>query len=268
MKPPPRRLPSPLENDRFWERLRRSPRSLLVLDYDGTLSPLQADRDKAFPWKGIREALQSILPLPRTRVVLVSGREAVQVARLLGLDPPPEVWGVHGRERLLPGGRIERTPVPPGQARFLDQARKDLEREGLRERIESKPGSLAIHWRGIPSSRRAALQDFARTRLEAPARKAGLEIRPFDGGVEFRAPGPTKGDALRALKEEAGRDAPCAFLGDDLTDEEGFAVLGGEDLAVLVGNPNRPTRARFQLLPPGEVLAFLEKWAQAAASPA
>ena len=264
---PARSLPSPLDLEEFWDRLRRASRSLLVLDYDGTLSPLQPDRDRAFPWPGVREALAKILSAPAARVVLVSGREAAQAARLLGIQPPPEIWGVHGRERLLPGGKIERAPLAPGQARTLEEAEQALRRAGFEKRVEVKMGSLALHWRGVSREERAALETFAKERLDSLAGRAGLEVRPFDGGVEYRAPGPGKGQALRALKEEAGPGTPLAFLGDDLTDEEGFAALGEEDLAVLVGAPGRPTRARFQILPPEELLAFLKKWAASTAGP-
>ncbi len=258
---PPRRLPSPLEFQEFWARLKASPRALLVLDYDGTLSPLQPDRDRAFPWPGVREALERILRAGRTRMVLLSGREARQAVRLLGLDPPPEAWGVHGRERLLPDGRLQVLPVEPAQAAALEEIRRALGKGGLQDRVEAKPGSVALHWRGLPAGEEAALREFARKELVPRAEPAGLEVRPFDGGLEFRAPGPNKGGALRVLKKEEGLRTPCAFLGDDLTDEEGFAVLGPEDLSVLVGNPDRPTRARFQVLPPEGLLSFLEKWA-------
>ena len=260
---PPRRLPSPLDFREFWARLEASPRVLLVLDYDGTLSPLQPDRDRAFPWPGVREALERILSGGRTRLVLVSGREARQAARLLGLDPSPETWGVHGRERLLPGGEFHSLPLEPAQAAALAEIGRALAETGFQDRVETKPGSVALHWRGVSPGHEAALRDLARKRLEPLARPAGLEVRPFDGGVEFRAPGPTKGDALETLKKEEGPATPCAFLGDDLTDEEGFAALGPQDLPVLVGNPERPTRARFQLLGPEELLAFLERWASA-----
>ncbi len=260
-----RRLPSPLEARSFWKRIGRAGKSLLVLDYDGTLSPLQPDRDRAFPWPGVRERLEKILALPATRVVLVSGREAARVVGLLGVAPHPEVWGVHGRERLLPGGRLLRTPLGPGQARALEGLASALEDGGFQERVERKYGSLALHWRGLSPEERKALESFARKELVPRAEEARLEVRPFDGGLEFRAPGPDKGEALRALRGEAGPETPLAFLGDDLTDEAGFAALSPEDLPVLVGAPERPTRARFQILPPEELLLFLEEWARRAA---
>ena len=66
--------------------------------------------------------------------------------------------------------------------------------------------------------------------------------------VEVRAPGPDKGAAIAAFMAEppfAGH-APV-FLGDDLTDEDGFraaARLGG--YGVVVG-PRRPTAATYAL---------------------
>ena len=66
--------------------------------------------------------------------------------------------------------------------------------------------------------------------------------------AELRTPGPDKGDALAAfMAEPPFAGARPIFVGDDLTDEHGFAAaaaLGG--FGVLVG-PARPTQARARL---------------------
>ncbi len=66
--------------------------------------------------------------------------------------------------------------------------------------------------------------------------------------VELRRPGPNKGDAVRAfMAEPPFAGAVPLFLGDDLTDEAGFAAvhdMGG--YGVIVG-PRRPTCALYAL---------------------
>ncbi len=78
--------------------------SLLMLDYDGTLAPFRKDRDHAFPYPGISQILQEIVRIGKTRVVIISGRDAQDVIPLLDIDPHPEVWGLHGLQRLEPHG--------------------------------------------------------------------------------------------------------------------------------------------------------------------
>ncbi len=78
---------------------------LLLLDYDGTLAPFRVDRFTARPWAGVRELLQKIQRQGRTRISMITGRPAVEIGPLLGLELAVEVWGLHGTERLYPDAR-------------------------------------------------------------------------------------------------------------------------------------------------------------------
>jgi trehalose-6-phosphatase len=91
----------------FFRRFSGAAASLLLLDYDGTLAPFRVDRFKAQPWAGVRELLNQIQNQKKTKMVVISGRPASEIVPLLGLDTPPEVWGLHGAERLYPDGRRE-----------------------------------------------------------------------------------------------------------------------------------------------------------------
>jgi trehalose-6-phosphatase len=51
-----------------------------------------------------------------------------------------------------------------------------------------------------------------------------------------------------------------AFLGDDLTDEDGFLAIRGRGLGILVRKTFRPTAAEVHLHPPRELLEFLDQW--------
>jgi trehalose 6-phosphate phosphatase len=86
-----------------------------------------------------------------------------------------------------------------------------------------------------------------------------LVLQEGDMVEELRPPGPSKGDGVRSFMESnAFLGAIPVFVGDDITDEHGFAEvtrLGG--FGVLVGGP-RQTGARFGLRDVEEVLAWLE----------
>jgi trehalose 6-phosphate phosphatase len=87
----------------------------------------------------------------------------------------------------------------------------------------------------------------------------GLRVQRGAMVLELRTPGMDKGAAVRAFMAETPFvGARPVFIGDDLTDEDGFAAaeaLGG--FGVLVG-PERVTRARRRLTSPAAVLDWLE----------
>jgi len=249
--------------DRFFERLAAAPRGVLMLDYDGTLAPFRVERDRAFPYPGIREKLRRLLGLKRCRVLLVTGRWSKHLLPLLGLEEPPEIWASHGWERRFPDGRVELAPLEEPAVIGLAQADDWALAEGLQDRIERKPAGLALHWRGLPPER---IKDLRVRAAEAWTRFADgndLRIAEFDGGVELRAGGRTKGFAVDAILAETDPEAPAAYLGDDWTDEDAFRALDGRGLRVLVRDERRPTEADLWIRPPGELIAFLDRWIEA-----
>jgi trehalose-phosphatase len=87
-----------------------------------------------------------------------------------------------------------------------------------------------------------------------------MELLRFDGGLELRTRGCNKQHAAKAILSEMGPDSAIAYLGDDLTDEDAFAVTKPRGIAVLVRSEYRETAADVWLRPPGELLAFMGRW--------
>jgi trehalose 6-phosphate phosphatase len=246
----------------FLERVSRAPERLLLLDYDGTLAPFTPDRTRAFPYREIPELISKIMRCG-TRVVLVSGRPATELVFLSGIHPHPEIWGSHGIERLQPDGAYEVDSPPHLQAQALESAEKSLRAAGLGSRIEVKPGGIAVHWRGLSPEETAAVDSKVRRISSQLVSDYGLLLLPFDGGLELRAPGKNKGDAVLAILREAGKGATAAYLGDDQTDENAFRAIKGRGLAILVRSEPRPTMADVWLRPPDELGRFLRDWLSA-----
>src|SRR3989441_6032611 len=145
----------------FLERVRHATSRALLLDYDGTLAPFTPDRTRAFPYREIPELVSQIMR-HETRVVLISGRAATELLFLSAIHPHPEIWGSHGSERLHPDGSYEVEAPPPEQRRALQIASRSLRSCGLGTRTETKPGGIAIHWRGLSSEERAAIENKVR----------------------------------------------------------------------------------------------------------
>ena len=235
---------------------------LLLLDYDGTLAPFRVDRFLARPWAGVRELLTRIQQQGRTRMAIISGRPAHEIGPLLGIDPPLEVWGLHGAERLFPDGRSELQPEPEAAREKLKMLRALLKCDSFGGLFEDKANAAVMHWRGASVCMARHIEKRTRAMFEPLAGTGGLELLEFEAGVELRI-GRDKGGAVEAILGEADADAPVAYLGDDCTDEAAFRAVnqvGGQSLSVLVRNQWHDTAAGLWLRPPVELRGFFEDW--------
>ena len=223
-------------------------RVLLAFDYDGVLAPLVKDPDGAQMRPGTRALLQRLVR--HYPVAVVSGRSWRSCARFLrGIDGLTLV-GNHGFELGRP------VPVPRSIERAVRGWHRQLEHDlagvdGVS--FEDKRSTLSVHWghaRGRAAGRaekavyRAANQ-LAGTRL-LPGKRV-LNVLPHDF--------PTKGDAVRALVARLRCEA-AMVLGDDVTDEDAFAVGAPLVFGVHVGKG--PSLAPWRLATQDDVDRLLE----------
>lgn len=254
--------PSALEI--FFEQLRRAEKQALLLDYDGTIAPFTLARERAYPYPTLEELIDCIQGTTATRVVLVSGRGARDLDGLLRLQMRPEIWGSHGRERLLPDGTYEVAASNPLALRALAEADAWMEAQGWSDRMEPKAGATALHWRDLHPAQAEEMSRRLRAALADLCHEAGLRLRDFAGGVEVDVGGPDKGDAVETVLAEMGAGTAAAYLGDDLSDEDAFRAIRGRGLGVLVRPRPRPTAAEVWVTPPHGVSQFLNEWLLAA----
>ena len=246
--------------DAFFGGLAQKKQGVLLLDYDGTIAPFCNDRMRAVPYPAIPDIIESVRSTANTRVVVVSGRRATEVRKLLGMNPSPEIWGVHGLERLNPDCSYQISDFSSHLQDALLEASAWLEEEGLDQYIEFKPGALAVHWRGLDQKVRDEIRARSLRVFTAMKSEYQFFMAEFDGGLELRVPGSNKGTAVRRILEEIQTDVPVAYLGDDFTDEDAFKALRGRALTVLVRKEYRPTSAEVWLTPPTQLIQFLHDW--------
>jgi len=244
----------------FWSSLASAQRRCLLLDYDGTLAPFRVERDKAYPYDGVREALSNMIAARHTRVVIISGRTAHEIPALLGLKLLPEIWGSHGLERISPDGEYTPMVLPEDIAAALSAARQESDERSLSRYIEDKPGCLALHWRGLDQQEAEQLRRELLPSWAEIADNSRLQLSSFDGGLELRSELATKANAVTRVLTEESPECRAAYLGDDLTDEDAFAAIAGWGLGILVRKELRETQASAWLIPPAELLAFLAEW--------
>jgi trehalose 6-phosphate phosphatase len=222
-------------------------RVLVVFDFDGTLAPIVSDRDAAAMRTQTRERLARLCDL--YPVAVLSGRGVRDLSpRLAGLGLR-HVVGNHGLE---PGSDLATL------RRHVEVVRPQLETAlassaGLE--IEDKTYTLAVHYRGARSAvdARRAIHD-AVARLTVPMR-----IVPGKHVVNLISEdAPHKGDAVIRMRE--GYET-AIYVGDDVTDEDVFALdQPGRLLSVRIG-ASASSAARYFLRDQGEIDGFLERLA-------
>lgn len=225
----------------------------LFLDLDGTLAPIVARPQDVAPDTRRTHLLERLAERLHGRLAVISGRTLEDVDHILEACVPC-VAAVHGLIRRDEQGRLVQAMPHPGIARAAEAFRTFAARDpGLL--VEDKADlSVALHYRQA-RQHAEAVRAYARMVAE----HTGLALQDGDMVAELRTPGPRKGDSLRAfMAEPLFAGARPVFMGDDLTDEDGFAAaeaLGG--FGVLVG-PARPTGARFRLDDVNAALTWLE----------
>jgi trehalose 6-phosphate phosphatase len=252
--------PVKLTVENFLQELAQSPTGALLLDYDGTLAPFRVERDRALPYAGVSALLQEIMNTGRTRVVVITGRRAEDVVPLLGLVPYPEIWGVYGLQRLKPDGSCEMPRLEENVVEALAAAAQWPEELGFSDQLELKPGSVAVHWRGLEDSVATRIRGNVLLGWLPIADRARMTLQEFDGGVEIKVSSANKGDSVHKFLADLNPAVPVAYLGDDQADEDAFGVLKNRGLRVLVRPQWRETAADVWLQPPEELLEFLLQW--------
>lgn len=229
---------------RYREIVTRAARTVVGLDFDGTLAPLVDDPERAHIHPGAAEVLAD-LATGVAAIAVITGRPARQVLALGGLEEVGDalaargttlhVFGQYGNERWSSTQRRIVSPRPPaGLASFERELPRTLRANDAAEAwVEDKGLAVAVH------TRRMDDPDAAFERLLEPVRELaeenGLIVEPGRHVVEVRSAGMHKGLAVRRLVEETGAEG-FVFGGDDLGDVEAFEALGAledDGLAVL-----------------------------------
>lgn len=225
----------------------------LFIDFDGTLVEIAPTPDTVKIPPGLPEKLQALHAALDGAVAIVTGRT---IDAIEGFLPNREIsiTGGHGAERRHLGHRETADPALIADARTIAGRVADTLAGQAGILVEPKPTGVAVHYRAAPE--KATLARAALTRaivgfndFHAIEGKKVFEARPkwADKGSAI--------DRLMQVKPFAGRMP--VFIGDDITDEDGFAAaerLGGFGVRIGQGE----TRARFTLSSIPELFTYFD----------
>ncbi|HEX3949585.1 MAG TPA: trehalose-phosphatase [Steroidobacteraceae bacterium] len=194
----------------------------LFLDVDGTLVELTDTPSETSADLRINSLLREIAERLGGAVALVSGRKIAWLDRMFAPLRLPAA-GLHGVERRRADGTIQ-------GASFVD-SQLDAARTALKALVDAHPGTLledkdrtiGLHFRMAPQ-----FEQVLREAVAAIAKPLGSNYHIQGGKMlfEIKPRGFSKATAIQAFMKEApfsGRRP--VFVGDDLTDQDGFGMV-------------------------------------------
>lgn len=230
----------------------------LFLDVDGTLLEIATAPDAVRVPASLRNTLELAAARQQGALALISGRKLAELDRLFAPAVFPAA-GQHGFERRDAQGRITRFPV---DAQRLNPARHILtllvERHpGLL--LEDKGSGLALHYRQAPQLENSLQQLMQELLISLTPY---FQLKPGKCVLELTPAICSKRTAIEAFMTEApfaGRIP--VFVGDDITDEDGFAAVnavGGYSVRVGADQPQH-TAAQHHFGSVSAVIAWLRE---------
>ncbi|CAH8309579.1 unnamed protein product [Eruca vesicaria subsp. sativa] len=244
---------------------------VMFLDYDGTLSPIVEDPDKAYITHEMREVVKNVaLNFP---TAIVTGRSIDKVRSFVKLS---EIYyaGSHGMD--IEGPTNENTYGESNQGVLFQSAREFVPMiekvvKILEEKTKGIPGAmvennkfcLSVHFRRVDEKRWTALAEQVKSvlidypQLKLTQGRKVLEIRPtikWDKGQALNF-------LLKSLGFEKSEDVVPVYIGDDRTDEDAFKVLRerGQGFGILVSKVPKESNASYSLQDPAQVNEFLKR---------
>ena len=216
----------------------------LFLDFDGTLVEIAETPDSIVIDPSLGQLLDAAARYLDGALAVVSGRPIADIDRFLG-RAVVAVAGLHGLERRTPDGHLYRCDSGAGDIAAARERLQAFAATNIHIHLEDKGLSLALHFRQAPDQATAceriigSLAAASDGRLEVQAGKMVYELKPVGGD---------KGDAVLAFMAAAPfADRTPVFVGDDVTDEHGFAVVNDQHGISIVVGDREPSAARWRI---------------------
>jgi trehalose 6-phosphate synthase/phosphatase len=234
---------------------RSADKRCLLLDYDGTLTPIQKIPSMAKPSQGALQLLEQLSSSPQNEVIVISGRDAATLGEWLG-HLPITLVAEHGAFVRMKGedwketvsiGTEWKDQVRPLMQLFVDRCAGSF--------TEEKKNTLAWHYRNthpeLGFNRSRELKNSLAQLL------ANTPLQVVDGNkvLEVRMTGVDKGaSALNIINHLQPQFILC--IGDDTTDEDMFRMLRDKGFTIKVCKGT--TAAEYTIMSQKEVIPFLQ----------
>ena len=233
----------------------KASKRLILLDYDGTLTPFVKNPEDAVPSSKLLELLKEMIADKKNKVVINSGRNRDVLDKWfsgLELDFAAEhgaFFKENGEWHKNIRREIEWDDV------IIDIIEHAIDKTP-RSHLEKKDSSLVWHYRNVDVWLAELRQKQLINALMGPCSRLNLQIVPGNKIVEIKPPDFNKGSEVKRLSQKEDYDFILA-VGDDTTDEDMFHALPPEGVSIKVGNFS-PV-AKYRIPVQASVIPFFQK---------
>jgi len=236
---------------------RLAKKHLIMLDYDGSLVPFDEDYKAAHPPKALLKLLEALGANPLNQVVLISGRSSKDLENWFG-NLPINLIAEHGASYKNAGKERWHT-IEKVDTKWKRQVEPILEKYAdltPGAQVEIKPHSLVWHYRGASPYYAQKYAVIIKRVLKPVLKTYGLDLLQGNKALEIKNPLVSKGAAAERWFKH--RYDFILSIGDDVTDEDLFAVLPDSAYGIKIG-PGR-THAKYRLGSYKDTLKLLRKF--------
>eukprot|EP01111_Echinosteliopsis_oligospora_P002679 TRINITY_DN1406_c1_g1_i2.p1 TRINITY_DN1406_c1_g1~~TRINITY_DN1406_c1_g1_i2.p1 ORF type:complete len:289 (-),score=95.01 TRINITY_DN1406_c1_g1_i2:25-891(-) len=240
---------------------------LLLLDYDGTLTPIVRDHMAASLPPSVSSSLKKLSSDPNNKIYVVSGRDGSVLDEWLeGIDVG--ICCEHGNFIREPKSEdwISTAPESIDVEAWRDSIltlMRYYEERTPGATVEEKYSSLAWHYRNADNEYSTSQAHELMAHLKSISNKYPVDVLWGNKVIEARPSGVTKGGAAKKIFQEMQPDFVLC-IGDDKTDEDMFAVLDKSNPIInTIAVKRRPTLAKAYVKEQKEVISLLAKLAAA-----
>lgn len=226
---------------------------LIVLDYDGTLSPFKPNPEEAYPSENLLSILSKLTQDPKNRVVISSGRDKETLEKWLGklnIGMAAE-HGVYYKEN---GEWHNNFTELKDWDNSITSILERFVQKTPRSSLEVKKTALVWHYRKVDAWLASIRERQLMDELITPCTKEHLQIMKGNKIIEIKQPEFTKGSEIRRLLAENKYDF-ILCMGDDITDEDMFKELPDSAYTIKIGGLS--DNAKYTLLKQSDTLDLL-----------
>jgi len=245
-----------MENlDDLWDSLLTAKKSLLIFDYEGTLTLPHSGTKVPEPYPWVKEMIESILS-SGSKVGIISNHSVDELTQVLRFAWEIEIWGLHGTEMRRHEETMQRFMLPTDIKAGFKHAIDRIKIAGWHRHVVRKHGLLSISWASVSSREADQMRVTVPKLLEVVLKNEDFILIEYPDKYELRTIYFDKSTSVASMILDADRDAVIAYIGDD----GAFRMLNGTGYSFLVNTNLLRSPARNRLTSTEQLTSFLAKW--------